>query len=278
MTYIPENIIWIKHVTNQSGGTAYMNFDNEFVIHVPNKHRTNLLQPQIGDLIVLYQNINGVSCFTHLVTPKDQEEKTEPRAQYMYGRMVSVIAKTDILSAIPRALIGWDQVDFRGISQGNFCELSHIGNIVTEEQMNRLKSRLWQAFEPHFNVEYLESIRNLKSAEDEVDIDSEDSGVREGDAKLIWHLARERDKSIVKEKKSRAIADGQLNCEVCNFSFQKKFDVDFIECHHRTPINEGGRITKLSDLALVCANCHRMLHKHIDGEYLSVEKLQSKFY
>lgn len=38
---------------------------------------------------------------------------------------------------------------------------------------------------------------------------------------------------------------------------------DFIECHHTVPVSEltEGMKTKLSDMALVCSNCHRMLHR-----------------
>ena len=37
----------------------------------------------------------------------------------------------------------------------------------------------------------------------------------------------------------------------------------FIECHHVTPVSElrAGTRTRLSDLAVVCSNCHRMLHR-----------------
>ena len=36
----------------------------------------------------------------------------------------------------------------------------------------------------------------------------------------------------------------------------------FIECHHRRPLSElrGHQRTRLDDLALVCSNCHRMIH------------------
>ena len=37
---------------------------------------------------------------------------------------------------------------------------------------------------------------------------------------------------------------------------------DFIEAHHTTPLShlDGERETRVEDLTLVCANCHRMLH------------------
>ncbi|HCY81662.1 MAG TPA: hypothetical protein DHV22_08690 [Xanthomarina gelatinilytica] len=40
----------------------------------------------------------------------------------------------------------------------------------------------------------------------------------------------------------------------------------YIECHHITPLSQilGESITTLHDLALVCSNCHRMIHRDID--------------
>ena len=34
-----------------------------------------------------------------------------------------------------------------------------------------------------------------------------------------------------------------------------------MECHHLLPLSQSGvTTTRLSDLALVCSNCHRVLH------------------
>ncbi|WP_420719722.1 HNH endonuclease [Streptomyces sp. NRRL WC-3618] len=36
----------------------------------------------------------------------------------------------------------------------------------------------------------------------------------------------------------------------------------YIECHHVIPLHVAGEgTTKLSDLALICSNCHRMIHR-----------------
>ncbi|MEV4457357.1 HNH endonuclease [Microbispora sp. NPDC049633] len=36
----------------------------------------------------------------------------------------------------------------------------------------------------------------------------------------------------------------------------------YIECHHIVPLHVSGPVTtKLDDLALVCSNCHRMIHR-----------------
>ncbi len=72
---------------------------------------------------------------------------------------------------------------------------------------------------------------------------------------------------------------GQLECEACVFDFHKfygEIGKGYIECHHRTPLAsfKVETITTLDDLALVCPNCHRMLHRRIDT--LCVEELRVK--
>jgi len=49
----------------------------------------------------------------------------------------------------------------------------------------------------------------------------------------------------------------------------------FIECHHKKPVSEiqEGENNKLSDLAVVCASCHRMIHK--SRPWLSLDELKS---
>lgn len=80
------------------------------------------------------------------------------------------------------------------------------------------------------------------------------------------HRYRERDTKIAKSKKRQFLKKhGRLYCEACNFDFADAYGdrgEGFIECHHTVPVSEmkPGDKTKLSDLALVCANCHRMIH------------------
>jgi 5-methylcytosine-specific restriction protein A len=47
----------------------------------------------------------------------------------------------------------------------------------------------------------------------------------------------------------------------------------FIEVHHVRPVHElqPGDKTKLGDLVLVCANCHRMIHRR--RPWLSMSEL-----
>jgi len=58
-------------------------------------------------------------------------------------------------------------------------------------------------------------------------------------------------------------------CEACEFDFNAKYGelgFNYIECHYRTPLAEYTSTSKttINDLALVCSNCHRMLHRKTD--------------
>lgn len=91
------------------------------------------------------------------------------------------------------------------------------------------------------------------------------------------HLARERNPKL-RRTKITAIrqAFGNVACEVCGFDFEYTYGdrgTNFIECHHRAPLHISGTVrTRLADLALLCSNCHRMVHR--GTPWLTVEQLK----
>ena len=89
--------------------------------------------------------------------------------------------------------------------------------------------------------------------------------VEEGRLLYRQHRVRERSRALVTRKKEQAARSGPLVCEVCGFDFEETYGqrgAGYIECHHVVPLSmaEPGK-TRLSDLALLCANCHRMVHR-----------------
>ncbi len=98
----------------------------------------------------------------------------------------------------------------------------------------------------------------------------------EGEPRLIAHFGRERDPKLRRAKFAAVLDAGTaLACEVCGFDFAERYGEHgrgFAECHHIRPIAEGGRETHLDDLAIVCANCHRMLH--LSSVPLDLEQLR----
>lgn len=101
-------------------------------------------------------------------------------------------------------------------------------------------------------------------------------GVDEGGLYLRRHFARERDRGLRKRKIDSVRKAGRtLDCEVCGFDFRLVYGErgrDYCEVHHRTPLHDSGQTkTKLEDLAVLCANCHRMIHR--GNPWLTVDAL-----
>ena len=100
----------------------------------------------------------------------------------------------------------------------------------------------------------------------------------EGGKHWVSHLLRERNRSLVAAKKKQVLANcGHLECAVCRFDFAKtygKLGENFCEVHHLKPLSASDNTmrTTLADLAIVCSNCHRMLHQSPDP--LSIDKLR----
>jgi len=94
------------------------------------------------------------------------------------------------------------------------------------------------------------------------DVDIHVSESAEGNRHLVVHLERERNKALVRKKKKSAAS---LQCEVCGFSFAHVYGesaADYCEAHHLLPLAEvdQARRTRIEDLAILCANCHRVVH------------------
>jgi 5-methylcytosine-specific restriction protein A len=102
---------------------------------------------------------------------------------------------------------------------------------------------------------------------------------KEGRKRWRTHLRRERDTGLVREKKRRhQTATGGLACEACGFDFESEYGLrGFCEVHHRLPLAEGEdeRETRLEDLAVLCSNCHRAIHR-LGPEMMTVEELRRR--
>lgn len=119
----------------------------------------------------------------------------------------------------------------------------------------------------------------VESGEDITPVDEDDfCEADEGRILTRIHRLRERNRKLVEQRKAQALRlNGNLRCEVCGFDFSAQYGTHgdgFIEAHHIKPLHliEPGTKTKLSDLALLCANCHRMIHAR--RPWLSLDELR----
>ena len=102
---------------------------------------------------------------------------------------------------------------------------------------------------------------------------------KEGRLLTRWHAYRERDRGLVRSAKAAfKLKHGHLFCEACGVDPRTTYGdrgEDRLQAHHRTPIEEmiPGTTTKAEDLAMVCPNCHDIIHAK--RPWISVEDVRS---
>ncbi|WNS44034.1 HNH endonuclease [Paenibacillus sp. MMS20-IR301] len=111
-------------------------------------------------------------------------------------------------------------------------------------------------------------LRDYEATDKTVDLTEDDIGFPEGKKLLRTHIVRERNPRLTAKAKELAKSKhGKLCCEACGFSFHEKYGKlgeDFIEAHHLKPVSklQDNEVTKVEDIALLCSNCHRMVHRY----------------
>lgn len=108
---------------------------------------------------------------------------------------------------------------------------------------------------------------DVRSLEQVNELDDEEiNAAIEGGASYVLTLRRERSRGLRRAKiQQMERGGGELSCEVCAFDFEETYGElgkAYIEVHHRTPLYVSGEVeSALDDLVLLCANCHRMIHR-----------------
>jgi 5-methylcytosine-specific restriction protein A len=136
----------------------------------------------------------------------------------------------------------------------------------------KMEEEVWE----HFAVQPSELARTAKAIRQIVmkgqiptAVQEEEDDLAEAEEGRILtrlHMGRERSHSLIEKKKASALkVHGRLQCEACSFNFEAAYGSrgsGFIEAHHTKPLYRllPGDKTRLADLALLCSNCHRMIH------------------
>lgn len=280
--YSSENIIWIKNVKrNQGDGWAYddVSCGSTFWLNWPKSKRGSASTPNIGDIIVLFQKPNSINGqrnykvhITHLVSPvTDTIHEDNEHPDHKWCREVKLIAKANPISAIPNPGYYNFFKPNRGLTNPIINLTNNIGLSEAETQED-----IWRMFDNHF----------CPDVQNEILQPQEPNGIFgevEGDKIIREHIKQEltrRNSKIVQLAKTQALNanNGRIKCECCKFDFLETYGqigFNFIECHHKIHISTGERITRIEDLALVCSNCHRMLHRKLEnGVYHTVDTLK----
>ena len=120
-----------------------------------------------------------------------------------------------------------------------------------------------------------QALRRL--AAESVQVEDDEAGFPEGREIYLQHRSRERNPAIVALAKQRfEQKHGKLICQACGFDFEREYGAvgkGFIEAHHVVAVSELPKSarTKVEDIALLCSNCHRMVHRR--RPWLKIEQL-----
>ncbi|TAY14769.1 hypothetical protein [Rhizobium leguminosarum] len=109
------------------------------------------------------------------------------------------------------------------------------------------------------------SLRASFISQDGIDELPDDEVFIEGNWLTVQH--RKRDHRLRKRLLSK-LRGRELRCEMCDVSpppLDREFQESRYEAHHRIPLSEAEheRESRVADMALLCACCHRTLHKMI---------------
>jgi len=192
-----------------------------------------------------------------------------------------IISLSDLLNELPVHGAGRRNQKFRNPT-GVHMKLRNFMRFDTKylgrglQRGGKLEEYVWKEFDDdraklHAAAQAIRETYKLFLFGSVTSVADEEEVFPEGKILSRLHRFRERNTSAVKRKKDRVWAEtGKLECEVCDFDFYKEYGelgYRYVECHHTTPLSllTKESSTKLSDLAIVCANCHRMLHRSRRG-------------
>lgn len=212
------------------------------------------------------------------------------------ARNPKIIALSELLNKLPIFDYKPDQETFRNpngvtLKLSNFKALDPNYEGKGMEAYSKLDKEVFQEFSS--DIKLLNQIAsNIKQVADNHELSkeiykigndemSETDSVKEGQVLYKLHKLRERNRKIIDAKKKTVLKEkGEIKCEACDFDFEKTYGElgkGYIECHHLIPLSNFhvNKETTLDDLALICSNCHRMIHKDLGIN--TIEEFKSKW-
>ena len=188
-----------------------------------------------------------------------------------------VIKLSQILNSLPIHSDGVQEKNFRnatGVAMklSNYLRFDPSYKGKGLDRGNKMEEVVWNMYSS--DIDTLTKVKNaiignISFLKESKSSQIEDSLEEASEGKVLTrvHKTRERNKAIVKKKKESVLKKtGALKCETCLFDFKEiygELGEGFAECHHKKPVSQlkNNEKTKLDDLAILCANCHRMIHR-----------------
>lgn len=120
-----------------------------------------------------------------------------------------------------------------------------------------------------------ERLNKIREKESQAHKKIKEIEANEGEKYTLEATFRARNRALIEAKKTNS----DYRCEVCDMSFKEVYGnigEGYIIAHHINPIGsrKNASRTTLADIALVCSNCHDMLHQN--ELPLSISELRNK--
>lgn len=164
----------------------------------------------------------------------------------------------------------WDAYKNRNFQGKSFPIPKNIWDKLDKMAMDRNP-------EYHGYQELLEVTLPLIGSTDDADLDSLNAEEEMFDGERKQRIATYHNRN--QKLRNKAIEIHGFECMVCGFSFEKKYGArgyGFIEVHHLNPVSsldEATPVDPKKEMAVVCSNCHTMIHRENDN--LSLDELRA---
>lgn len=207
---------------------------------------------------------------------------TRPYQKIMFKTQVTKIDMN--FSEIRNDKEFWQNVeDYEKTSEGKFVRLKLIEKIDSEIlKLEKLKENGLKAapqgpmkIKDKALSEYINKYFNYSDANNYY---CEEGFCEESEGKLQKVFVNKYERSAI--ARDKCIEMYGWKCSVCQMDFESVYGEvgrDFIHVHHIVPLSQIGleyKVDYAKDLVTVCPNCHAMLHRKMNGKYLSVSELK----
>jgi 5-methylcytosine-specific restriction protein A len=194
-----------------------------------------------------------------------------------------VQALSELLRAFPHHSLAARKESFRN-ADGVAFKLQNLRQVATGKELgnvSKMDREVWDELgnNPKGAKEIADLIRSgIEVVEGVKEETREHEVFVEGKVVTEIHLRRERDLKLRQRLLEQRSKSGVLKCDICgcvSLSPVAKLGEAMFEAHHILPLAAAlERKTKLKDMALLCANCHRMIHRAISLEkrWLTIEE------
>ncbi|WP_079201174.1 HNH endonuclease [Pseudomonas sp. CC6-YY-74] len=193
-----------------------------------------------------------------------------------------------VLRAFPHHSQAARQESFRN-PDGVAFKLQNLRSVATGGGLtntSKTDREVWEEFgdDRARTHELSKLIRQSIEIVDDLPLPDDEEEFSEGKSATKVHIRRERSRKVRKEVIALRLKSDGLVCDLCATDGGKvdpAIRESMFECHHVIPLSVIGETkTKVKDMALLCANCHRLLHRAIANRrhWLSIEEAKTQLF